>query len=137
MAFRPSGAPSPTREMEEFIAPSRKAEVAAWWRSRILNGAVFTMIVGIILGLIGWINQSTIAKKWRWYRDERPFAKEAIWPYVRAATAERALKPGETFREGRGEYEDSCPEMVVNPGWIIHGIAGARDGRRSVRRFPR
>src|SRR5580704_6061608 len=37
MAFRPNGAPAPTADTEAFIAASRKAEMAATRRSRILN----------------------------------------------------------------------------------------------------
>ena len=131
MALRPSGTPSPTTETEAFIAASRKAEVEARRRSRILNGAVYTMLVGIILGLIGWINQSSIAEQWRWFHDERPFAEEEIWPDVLAVTAERALKPGDTFRECSGGYNDFCPEMVVIPAGSFVGSPPSTEGRQT------
>src|SRR5215813_1368686 len=99
MTFRPSGAPAPTEETVAFIAASRKAEVATRRRSRILNVAVYTLLVSIILGLVGWINQSTIAEQWRWYLTVRPFIAANVWPYVLSADAERALKPKDTFRE--------------------------------------
>ena len=56
--IRPSGASEPTAETEAFIAASRKAEVAARRRSTIVNAALYTMLVGIVLGLVGWINQA-------------------------------------------------------------------------------
>lgn len=94
MAFRPSGAPAPTGETEAFIASSRKAEVAARRRNRIVNVALYTMLVGIIVGLVGWINQSYIADQWRWWSVTRPYAKAQVWAYVLSTTQERALKPG-------------------------------------------
>jgi hypothetical protein len=111
MAFRPSGAPSPTRETEAFIAAGRKAEVAAKRRSRFLNSALYTMLVGIILGLVGWINQSYIVECWRWWTVTRPYAAAQVWPYVLNAAKEQTLKPGDSFKE----CERDCPEMVVVP----------------------
>jgi hypothetical protein len=54
---------------------------------------------GVIVGLIGWINQGFIKEQWNWYWTVRPFVAANIWPYVRAAEAERALKPGDSFRD--------------------------------------
>jgi formylglycine-generating enzyme required for sulfatase activity len=116
MAFRPSSAPSPTGETEAFIAASRKAEVAARRRSHILNVTLYTMLVGIILGLVGWINQSYIADQWRWYMVTRPYMQAHIRPHVLTTAAEQALKPNDTFRECASEHgKDYCPEMVVVP----------------------
>lgn len=117
MAFRPQGAPPPTALTETFIAASRKAEVAARRRSRILEASLYTMLVSIILGLIGWINQATLANQWRWVTRDRPFVAERIWPYVLKAQAEQALKPGNSFREcaPRQPNADYCPDMVVVP----------------------
>jgi formylglycine-generating enzyme required for sulfatase activity len=116
MAFRPASAPPPTGETEAFIAASRTAEVTARRRNRILNGALYTMLVGIILGLVGWINQDYLKAQWRWYTVERPFAAAHIWPYVLNAAVERALKAKESFQECAAvPGTDYCPEMVVVP----------------------
>jgi Sulfatase-modifying factor enzyme 1/TIR domain len=117
MAFRPSAAPPPTTETEAFIVASRNAEVAARRRSRILNGAVYTMLVGIILGLVGWINQSFIVDEWTWYTTVRPFLAANIWPYGLKLAAEAALKPGRPFREcaASSPAQDYCPDMIVLP----------------------
>jgi TIR domain len=80
MTFRPSGAPSPTEETMAFIAASRKAEVVTRRRSRILNVALYALLVSIILGLVGWINQSTIAAQWHWYSTVRPFLAANVRP---------------------------------------------------------
>jgi formylglycine-generating enzyme required for sulfatase activity len=112
MAFRPGGAPSPTAETTAFIAASRKAEVAARRRSRILNAALYTMLVGIIVGLVGWINQATIADGWRFMAVTLPYAWANVWPYVLSGAKEQALKPGQSFTE----CSQDCPEMIVLPG---------------------
>jgi formylglycine-generating enzyme required for sulfatase activity len=109
MAFRPSGAPAPTAETEAFIAASRTWEVAARRRSRILNAALSTMLVGIILGLVAWINQATIADEWRFLTITWPYERANVWPYVLTAAKEQALKPGDSFKE----CAQDCPGMVV------------------------
>lgn len=133
MTFRPSGAPSPTAETEAFIGASRKAEVAARRRSRILNVTLYTMLVGIILGLVGWINQSYIADQWRWYSTARPFLAANVWPYVLSADAESALKPKDTFRECAADQgNDYCPQMVVIPaGSFMMGSPAAEENHQA------
>ncbi|MGB6537562.1 MAG: SUMF1/EgtB/PvdO family nonheme iron enzyme [Xanthobacteraceae bacterium] len=111
LAFRPGGAPSPTSETEAFIAASRKAEVAARRRNRILNAALYTMLVGIILGLVGWINQSYIADQWRYWTVTYPYMRAQVRPYVLSASKERALKPKDSFKE----CAQDCPQMIVVP----------------------
>jgi formylglycine-generating enzyme required for sulfatase activity len=117
MAFRPSGAPAPSGETQLFIAASRKAETAAKRRSRILNVTLYTMLLGIILGLLAWINQTFIAGEWRWYTSVRPFLAANVWPYALTPEAEAALTPGKSFREcaARSPGKDYCPDMIVLP----------------------
>jgi formylglycine-generating enzyme required for sulfatase activity len=88
-------------------------------------------LVGVIGGLIGWINQGYIKEQWNWYLRVRPFAAANIWPYVRASEAERALKPGDTFRECVPvQDKDYCPEMVVLPaGSFMMGSPSTENGR--------
>jgi formylglycine-generating enzyme required for sulfatase activity len=135
LAFRPGGAPAPTAETEAFIAASRKAEVAARRRSRVLNAALYTMLVGIILGLVGWINQAYIADQWRWYGTVRPFLAANIWPYALTPAAEQALKPdpSKSFREcASAQGKDYCPEMIVVPaGSFVMGSPKTEPGHQS------
>jgi hypothetical protein len=70
---------------------------------------VFTLLVGIILGLIGWINQAYIVEQWRWYTVTLPYARALVRPYVLSAAKEQALKPGDSFKE----CAQDCPEMIV------------------------
>jgi formylglycine-generating enzyme required for sulfatase activity len=111
LAFRPGGAPPPTADTEAFIRASRKGELAARRRSRILNAAVYTMLVCIIVGLVGWINQATIADEWRFLIVTLPYARAKVRPYVISTAKEQALKPGASFKE----CAQDCPEMVVIP----------------------
>jgi formylglycine-generating enzyme required for sulfatase activity len=117
IAFRPSGAPPPTGETKAFIAASRKAEMAARRRSRILNVALYTMLIGIIFGLVGWINQSFIVDQWTWYMSVRPFLAANVWPYGLTPVAEAAIEPGASFREcaARSPGKNYCPDMIVVP----------------------
>jgi hypothetical protein len=99
-----------------YLVACRKAEQAATRRTRWVRASIYTLLVGIIVGLVGWINQSTIATQWRWYSRVRPFLAANVWPYALSADAERALKPKDTFRECVPEQgKDYCPEMVVVP----------------------
>lgn len=107
----PAGAPEPTDEIRLFVAASRTAEVAARRRSRILNAALYMMLVGIILGLVGWINQATIADQWRYWTVTYPYMLARVRPYVLSAAKEQALKAGNSFKE----CTQDCPEMIVVP----------------------
>ena len=127
LAFRPGGAPAPTAETEAFIAASRNVEVAGRRRSRILNVSLYTMLIGIILGLVGWINQEYLKEQWHWYDVTRPYAEAQIWPYVISAAKEEALRPGDSFKECARD----CPEMVVVPaGSFVMGSPESEQGRR-------
>jgi Sulfatase-modifying factor enzyme 1/TIR domain len=111
LAFRPRGAPAPTSDTKAFIAESRQAELTARRRSRILNAALYAMLISIILGLIGWINQSYITEEANWFITMRPYMLASVRPYVLTAEAERGLRPQASFRE----CAKDCPEMIVIP----------------------
>jgi hypothetical protein len=66
-------------------------------------------LVGVIVGLIGWSNESYIAAQWRSWSIEWPFVALNILPRVLMPAAEQALKPRETFRECvMEEVSDYC-----------------------------
>jgi hypothetical protein len=52
------------------------------------------MLLGIILGLVGWINQAFIAGEWTWHTSVRPFLAANVWPYA----------PGTQASSGNGRY---------------------------------
>ena len=120
----------------DYIAACGKTEADAKRRRRLLQGAVYVSLVAIIVGLVGWINQSFIAGQWRWYTIQRPFLAANVWPFVLGADAERALKPKDIFRECAADHgKDYCPQMVVVPaGSFVMGSlpseAGSRDAER-------
>lgn len=130
IASRPRGAPEPTEEIRAFVAASRRAEVVARRRGRILNSALYTMLFGIILGLLGWINQAYIKDEWRYIFVTWPYARANVRPYVLTAVKEQALEPGDTFRECAPKQgnTDYCPDMVVVPaGSFTMGGTNARE----------
>jgi formylglycine-generating enzyme required for sulfatase activity len=116
IASRPRSAPEPTKEIEGFVVESRQGARAAQRRRRFVQTLIYTLMIGIIAGLVGWINQDTIKAQWRWYATVRPFMAANVWPYVLTAPAEQALKSSDTFRDcAAGQAKDYCPEMVVVP----------------------
>ena len=96
---------------QAYIAACRKAESDAKRRWRLLQGAIYLLLVGIIVGLIGWMNQSYVDQQWREWTITRPYMISQIRPYVLAAAQQQVLKPGDTFKE----CARHCPEMVVMP----------------------
>jgi formylglycine-generating enzyme required for sulfatase activity len=128
IASCPSGAPEPTKEIQAFVSASRQAERAAQRLRRVVLATVFTMLVGIILGLVGWINQAYIAAQWNWWRVMRPYAKAQVWPHVLNMAQETALKPGDSFKE----CAKDCPKMIVVPaGEFMMGSPATEKGRHT------
>jgi formylglycine-generating enzyme required for sulfatase activity len=97
--------------VDRLLAASRKAAGAAKRRQLLLRYFVSTLLVGVLAAL-AWVNQSFIAEQWRWWAVTRPYAAAHVLPYVLSAAAERALKPGDYFKE----CAQDCPEMVLVPG---------------------
>jgi formylglycine-generating enzyme required for sulfatase activity len=101
-----------------FIDQSTKRESKVRARTRRAQALIYVLLVGIIVGLIGLMNRTSIEEQVNWYWAMRPYMIAQVRPYVLSADAERALKPGQTFRE----CAKHCPEMVVVPaGAFIMG----------------
>ena len=84
------------------------------------------LLVGIITGLVGWINQSYVKERVNWFVTMRPYMLANVRPYVLSAEAERALKPPANFRE----CIKDCPEMIVIPaGEFTMGSSATEKGR--------
>ncbi len=128
--YRPHGAPAPSPATETFVAESRKAvseslkaeAIAKTWRRRA-QAAIYVLLIGIIVGLVAWINQEHIREQWNWYAVMRPYMLKNIRPYVLQADAERRLMPGESFRE----CLEGCPEMIVVPAGVFTMGASAAE----------
>jgi formylglycine-generating enzyme required for sulfatase activity len=132
---RPRGAPEPTQEVQAYVAASRQGARSAQWLRRVVQVSLFTLLVGIIVGLVGWINQEYIKAQWRWYTVTRPYMFSQVRPYVLSAAKERTLKPKDSFRECSSEQaEDYCPEMVVVPaGSFMMGSPTSENGHDDER----
>jgi formylglycine-generating enzyme required for sulfatase activity len=144
IASRPRGAPAPNEETREFIAESRQGAISAQRNRRLMQIAIYALLLGIIAGLVGWINQAYIKAQWTWYAIMRPDAIANFRPYVLTMTAERSLKPFASFRECAAKSPTSalkrraarkrptvdCPEMVVIPsGSFVMGSTQTEQSR--------
>jgi formylglycine-generating enzyme required for sulfatase activity len=115
---RPAGAPEPTADIRDYVAASRQGVRSAQRLRRMALGSILALMMAVILGLVGWINQSYLVAEWHWWSVVRPYAVAQVWPYVLSATKEQSLKPGDPFKE----CAQDCPEMIVVPaGSFIMG----------------
>ena len=115
-----------TDEIKEFISRSSAREDKAKARERRVQAVIYALLVGIIIGLIGVIKQAYVVEQWNWFWTMRPYRYEQVRPYVLSESAERALKPGDTFRE----CNKDCPEMIVVPaGKFMMGSPVDEKGR--------
>jgi formylglycine-generating enzyme required for sulfatase activity len=111
----------------DFIDQGTQRERKVRARARRVQALVYVLLVGIILGLIGVINEAYVKEQVNWYWIMRPYRVANIDPYVLKPEAERALKPGDRFRE----CAKDCPEMVVVPaGEFMMGSLPSEKGRR-------
>jgi formylglycine-generating enzyme required for sulfatase activity len=112
---------------QAFIEASVWADRAAARNRQRLQAAVSVLMLGIIVVLIGVINEEYVKEQWNWYRTLRPYRVANVDPYVLKPEAERALKPGDPpFRE----CAKDCPEMIViPPGEFMMGSPTTEKGR--------
>ena len=107
----------------DYIAACKRKEVAAKSLRRRVQALIGVMLLGIIAGLIGWINQSYLIERINWFTTMRPYMLTSVRPYVLTSEAARALVPLQSFRE----CAKDCPEMIVVPaGSFIDGVAAKR-----------
>ena len=100
----------------EFIDLSTQRESTARARVRHIQALVYVLLVGIIAGLVGWINQSYLKERWKWYMIVRPYLAQQV--RVLSPDVERAVKARDSFRECK-----DCPEMIVS---IWRAVTSAR-----------
>jgi formylglycine-generating enzyme required for sulfatase activity len=119
--------------IEQSIAQERKAQA----RARRVQMLVYVLLVGVIAGLIGWMNETRIIDAYRVHWTEARFAAANIQPLT--ADAERALRPDpkQSFWECIHADRDICPEMVVVPAgaFMMGSLSTDRDASESE--FPR
>jgi formylglycine-generating enzyme required for sulfatase activity len=108
--------------IEQSIARERKTQA----RARLVRTAIYGLGAAIILGLVGWIEQASVAEEWRFLTVTWPYERANVRPYVLSTAKEQALKPGESFKE----CTQNCPEMVIVPaGNFIIGSPAGEKGR--------
>jgi formylglycine-generating enzyme required for sulfatase activity len=123
---RPRSAPDPSPILVELREKSQtKHDYEARLRRRMQTVTIF-LLFGIIVGLVGWINQDYVKERFNWYMTMRPYMLVNFRPYVLAAEAERNLKPKDVFRE----CAKDCPKMIViPPGEFMMGSPDEEPGR--------
>src|SRR5262249_24888723 len=94
-----------------FIDQGTQRERKVRARARRVQAIVYVLLVGIILGLIGVINEAYLKEQVNWYWTMRPYRVANFDPHVLKLDAERALKALASFRE----CGKDCPEMIVIP----------------------
>jgi formylglycine-generating enzyme required for sulfatase activity len=112
----------------DYLKACQAAENKARGRARRAQALVYALLVGVIVGLVGWINQAPLKAEATWFFTERPYMLASVRPYVLTADAERALKPRASFRECAA----NCPEMIVVPaGEFLMGSPTTEPGRQA------
>jgi formylglycine-generating enzyme required for sulfatase activity len=115
----------PTAE-REFIYLSLKRAAVARAKTQRVRTFIYVLLVGIIAGLVGWINQAYVKKEWNWFMTMRPYRVANFDRYVLKPEVERALKSLASFRE----CAKDCPEMIVVPaGEFMMGSPATEKGR--------
>jgi formylglycine-generating enzyme required for sulfatase activity len=109
----------------EFIDQSTKRESKTRARERHIQALVYVLLIGVIAGLLGWINQAYLTEQWNWYTKMVPYVRVQVRPFVLNPAAERRLQSGDLFRECRTD----CPEMIVVPAgeFVMGSPANERD----------
>ncbi len=107
---------------KDYLLACEKSEKAAKSRARRIQAVSYALLVGVILSLAGFIEKDPLREQWHWFTVVRPYIAANVAPHLLSADAERALKPGQTFRE----CAKNCPEMVVIPAGTF--VMGSPDG---------
>ena len=111
----------------DYLAACRKAESAAKSRRRRLQAATYVLLVGVIAGLIGWINQAYLAAMA--LVGDRPSLRGRVCLAVRARAGGRTRAPAEGCLQGMfGQTgKGLLPADGRSAGRVFrHGIAGDR-----------
>jgi formylglycine-generating enzyme required for sulfatase activity len=126
----PKSAPEPAALLIELRDKSRTRHDDQLRRQRRMQAATTTLLMSVIFGLLGWINQDAIKEAWHLFFTVRPYVNANIKPYVLSAERERALKPGDRFHE----CATKCPEMIVIPRGTFK--MGSPDGEGEREEHP-
>jgi formylglycine-generating enzyme required for sulfatase activity len=110
----------------DFIDQSTQLENKAKARTWRAQALIYVLLVGIIVVLIGVIEEAYVKERVNWYWTMRPYRVTNFDPYVLKPEAERTLKPADAFRE----CAKDCPEMIIIPaGEFMMGSPTTERGR--------
>ena len=98
----------------DYLARCRRQEDTVSSGARRTRLAVSGLLLGLsVLAL--YVFREPLIRQYNWYvRTELLYARAAVWPFVLPPERERALNPGETFRDCAADA-DVCQDMVVLP----------------------
>jgi hypothetical protein len=105
---------------KDYFTASRRLEAAGRRKTRWALTAIFTLLLGIIAGLVAFINQGFLKEQYQW--------RVVMGPSLLTAEQERekVAKPGSDFKE----CANGCPTMIVVPaGKFIMGSPETEEGR--------
>jgi formylglycine-generating enzyme required for sulfatase activity len=95
-----------------FVNESNAVQRARRAKTRQVQAALYVLLVGVILGLLAWMNQAKLVHSAREVFVTRPYRSKQIRPYVLTDAQERALAPlGHPF----AECARHCPKMILLP----------------------
>jgi formylglycine-generating enzyme required for sulfatase activity len=110
----------------DYLAGCRAAEMRERRRERRVYGALGVLAVGLIAGLLGWMNQDFLWERIAWFWTLRPYQAANFDGHAISPERERALQSGERFQE----CAKDCPEMIVVPaGEFQMGSPDGREGK--------
>ncbi len=103
---------------EPYLEACRRLEKKFRRRTRLAQTLIYTLLLGIIAGLLAFINQEFLKEQYQW--------RMVMRPSVLSTEQERALKPKDEFKE----CVNGCPIMIVVPaGKFTMGSPDGEKGR--------
>jgi formylglycine-generating enzyme required for sulfatase activity len=118
-------------QQEREKALARETEALEQARAAVRNTQRAQKGIGVLLavvfvGMLGVMNQTFVIRQVNWFWTMRPYMMANFRPHVLSTLAERALGPGQEFRE----CATDCPTMVVvAAGSFMMGSPDTERGR--------
>jgi formylglycine-generating enzyme required for sulfatase activity len=105
--LRPANAPPLTEGTSTFLDASHDAERAFQRATRRIQATIIVLLLAVIGGLVGYINQDYLLQQYHWYVVMRPSVMK------KAEEQEKSAHPSPTTTFS--ECQHGCPTMVVVP----------------------